>query len=192
LVSDPWYIYVYKDSLQIYRSSPSLEADDACHIIEIEKELGVSFVHAPHTMDQYIVFYDGEKAHFIKKEEANDKIVNFFFTPVIIKEVDHEVDMAFVIKEDEFDVVLRRELTTYVMSLYPSVDAAKRIVELYISAKNDPNHLIEIVKIDMVKLINEKNTLTFPFSYNIEDVSFFTRKSFDSYGLVIENKDIIE
>jgi hypothetical protein len=192
LVSDPWYIYVRKDTLQIYRSSPSLEADDECHIIEIEKELGVSFVHAPHTMDQFIVYYDGEKAHFIKKEEANEKVIQFFFTPVLIKEIEDEADLSIVVRDREFDVVLKKELTTYVMCLYPAVDQDKRIVELYISSKNDPNKLIEVVRINMVQLVNEKNTLTFPFNYKIEDVSFFTRKAFDSYGLVIENKDIIK
>lgn len=187
MASDKWYIYVRKDTLQIYRSSPSLELDDECHIIEIEKELGVSFVHAPHTFDDWVVYYDGEKANFIKKDKAAKAIIQFFFTPALLKEVEGPTDLTFVIRDDAMDIVLRRELIAYVANLYSAVPVDRQFMELYISERNDPNKLLEIVRFNIMDVImTVDTTITVPFKHKLEDVSLFLRKTtFESYGLKI-------
>jgi len=182
---DAWYIYVDKQTLRVCKSSPALEEDDSAHVIKIERELGVSFVHSPHTINDYIVYFDGDKAHFLKKEKVNEAVAQFFYTPMLMKEGVTNPEITVKIKDEMMEVVLKKELISYATTLYTSVHPSKQFIEFYVSAKNDPNKLIEILKVNMLQVILS-GSVSFPFKHDPNKVSLFTRKVFESYGLVIE------
>jgi hypothetical protein len=183
LESKNWYVYVEKNSLTVCRVSPVLEKEESCHVIPIDSELGISFIESPHLSREYFIYYDGTLAHFIKKEKTNKTLVPFFYSPVIMKhDVDNpEIQISFTSKTLTID--LKKELLGYASNLYSSLERDKQFAEFYVCAKNDPNHLIKIIKIDMIKLSMEGNVVV-PFEkYDPKKMSLFTRKVFNSYGI---------
>lgn len=183
--NNDWWIYVRRDTLQVYRTSPVYEPDDETHIIRIDQELGLHFVHSPHKLKDYVIYYDGEKASIVKKDSVSTVVGSYYVTPVLIKEgVDHR-DITIKVRDSEFDFVIRPELRAYGLSVYANLSREKQVIDLYISARNDPNQLLEIVKVNMIDVVNYGHA-TYPFKHKIGEVSFFTRKIFDHYGLVVE------
>jgi hypothetical protein len=181
-MNDNWWLYVNRDTLQICKVSATLEEDLTSHIIAIEKEVGVEFINSPHLIYDYVVYFDGVKAHFVKKDKTKEVLVPFFYSPLMIGDAESNVDILLEIKDQELTISLRPELKQYAMTMFANVDKQKQKVEFYVSAKNDPNHLIEIIQVDMMKLI-AADSLTFKFNHDHNRISFFTRKIFDSYGL---------
>jgi hypothetical protein len=181
-MNDNWYIYVNKETLQVYRVSPALEADDECHVTTVDKEVGISFIHAPHLLNDYAVYFDGTKVHFIKRDKTKDVVVPFYYSPLMIDKAESNPDILVTVGKGKIKFTLKKEIVNYAMTIYGSVDKTRQSVEFYISAKNDPNHIIEIIKVDMMKMISQKH-VEVPFEYSANDVSIFTRKIFDSYGL---------
>lgn len=180
-----WYLYVSKETLTVTRVSPALEETDEHHIVQIDQELGISFIDQPHTLNDYVIYHDGTVTHFVKKDKSKEVLVPFFYSPAMIKEgVDNADIIVYIKNNEEMRVGLRPELINYAMSIYGNLPEDKRDVEFYISAKNDPNKLLEVKYIDMMVLIKGGLILT-SFDYDANDVSIFTRKVFDSYGLQI-------
>lgn len=184
-MDDAWYIYVNRETLRVCKSSPALEEDDESHIIKIERELGISFVQSPHTINDYIVYFDGTQAHFLKKEKVNAAVAQFFYTPMLMKEGVDNPEITVKIQDEMMEVILKKELISYATTLYTSVHASKQFIEFYVSAKNDPNKLIDIVKVNMLQVILT-GSVSFPFKHDPKKISLFTRKVFESYGLVTE------
>jgi hypothetical protein len=182
-MTDKWYVYVNCETLLVYKISPALEIDEASHIVEIDKALGITFIDSPHLINNYTVYYDGVKAHFIEKKSASEAISAFYFSPVLITETlctpDINVDVSV---SGKIKISIRKDLRQYAMSLYAAVDKPKRIFTFYISAKNDPNKLIDIINIDVIDLVSS-GTLDLPFTHDPSKVSIFTRKIFDTYGI---------
>lgn len=180
-MNDNWYVYVSKETLQVTKVSPVLEEDDA-HIIQIEKDVGLSFIDGPHLINEYVIYFDGTKAHFIKKEKSKDVVVPFYYSPLMIDSKVKDPDILVTIKKNKMTIALKPELKAYAMTIYGNVDKTKQSVEFYVSKKNDPNGLLEIFHVDMMELIT-KGVVTFEFDYEARNISIFTRKIFDSYGL---------
>jgi len=181
-MTNSWYLYVNKETLQVCRVSPSLEEADDCHLVQITQELGISFIDQPHTLNDYVVYHDGTVTHFVKKEKTNDVLVPFFYSPVMITESIENPDVLVTIHNEQLTITLRPELTAYAMTLYAS--APNPTAVFFVSAKNDPNQLIDALYVDMMKLISNGKEV-FNFAYDPRLVSIFTRKVFDTYGLKI-------
>jgi hypothetical protein len=182
-MTDHWYLYINKDTMQVCRVSPSLEEDDT-YIVQIEAALGISFIESPHTINDYVVYHDGSTTHFIKKEKSADVLIPFYYSPQLIAEdVENPVITVYLLK-DELQVTLSPELTSYALTLYGNMPKGKQHAEFYISAKNDPNKLLEIMEIDMLALARG-GIVRMGFNHDPQEVSIFTRKVFDSYGLKI-------
>lgn len=186
-MSDNWYLYVNKETLRVSKVSPALEEEDGLHVIMIERELGLSFINAPHTINDYVVYYDGTVAHFIKKEKSKEVVVPFYYSPLIIVEGVENPDILLTYDhvKDSLTISLRDELKAYAMTMYSNVGKQKQRIEFYVSAKNDPNQLYGILHLDMMDLIAKGSVEFSSFEFDIERVSIFTRKIFDSYGLKI-------
>lgn len=180
---DNWYIYVNRETMQICRVSPALEEDADCHLVMVDRDVGISFVSEPHLVNDYVVYYDGTKVHLVKKEKTSNFVVPFYYSPLMIESNVENPDVLVTIKNKVLSVSMRKELSTYAMTIYGNVDSDNQRVQFYISAKNDPNKLIEILHVNMMQVIT-KGQVDFEFDYDLADVSIFTRKIFDSYGLI--------
>lgn len=185
-INNNWWIYVNADTLQVCRVSPTYEEEDGLYSHPIERELGIQFVEAPHLINDYVVFHDGDKLHFIKKDKAKQVIVPFFYTPAILVKGIENPDILVSInkKSKEMTVTMRLERKQYGLSLYASLPKDKQKASFYISKRNDPNYLLETIQVDMIKLVNI-GSVVIPFTHDITKTSVFTRKVFDSYGLEI-------
>jgi len=181
-----WYLYVEKKSLRIRRNSPMLKQDDECHIIRIDPDLGSKLIHSPHLLNQYVVYFDGDKAHLIEKEKTSEAVNQFFYTPILLKENVPDPEITVTIKANQMTIELKKELIQYAWSLYGTLEKTKQYIEYYVSSKNNPNKLIEIIKVNMMDLSQSNGIMVYDFKHDITKVSIFTRKVFETYGLVIK------
>jgi hypothetical protein len=182
-MNDNWYLYINKESLQVTGISASLDPETLDYVETIEKDLAIEFVNGPHLINDYIVYFDGTKPHFVKKEKSKDFVAPFYYSPLMMDKEVENADITVHLINDEMRVSLRKELSGYAMTIYGNVSEQKRNVEFYISAKNDPNKLYEVVYVDMMSLIAGSEVLI-AFNYDPDKVSIFTRKIFDTYSLV--------
>jgi hydrogenase maturation factor len=185
-LNNNWWLSVDKETLQVCRVSPTLEEEESLYVLPIDRDLGISFVEGPHLINDYVVFHDGVKVHFVKKEKSNQVFVPFYYTPAILEEGVENPDILLSVNRDmkELTITLRNERRQYGLSLYVSLSKEKQRAQFYVSAKNDPNLLIETIEVDMIKLINTGKSVV-PFKHDPSQTSIFTRKVFDSYGLEI-------
>lgn len=181
-MSDNWFLYINKESLQVCRVSPLLEEDETSHLITVDKEIGLQFINSPHLIYDYVVYYDGNKAHFIKKDKSTAVIVPFFYSPLIIDQEVENADIQLTVNGDQLFVAIRPEIKAYAMTMYANIDRQKQLVEFYVSAKNDPNRLKEILYVNMMDLIT-KGFVSFTLKHDPKRISIFTRKIFDTYSL---------
>lgn len=181
-----WHLYVNRDTLQVCQVSPSFTEDETMYSMVITQELGIQFIEAPHLINDYVVFHDGDKLHFIKKDKAKQIFVPFFYTPaILVNGVDNpDILVSINKKSKEMTITMRQERKQYGLSLYSALSKDKQKAAFYISLRNDPNYLLETIQIDMVKLIHTGSVVT-KFTHDITKTSIFTRKVFDSYGLEI-------
>ena len=133
-----WWIHVDKDSLQVRKVSSTPEENDQWHLIAIEEELGIKFIDSPHLFREYLVYYDGTQAHFLKKSKTNS-LTPFFYTPMLIKEGVENPELSIIQRGDLLYFELKKDLSTYVSTLYATFERQKQLVEFYVCTKNDPN-----------------------------------------------------
>lgn len=181
---DNWYVYISRETLQVTRISPALDEDLDSHIHVIEKDLGISFINGPHLINDYVIYYDGTIIHFIKKEKSSEVVVPFYYSPLIVGSDIPNPDISILIENNTMTISLRKELIPYARTMYGNVDKIKQCVEFYVSTKNDPNGLLQIVYVDMMELITQNKVIVNDFMYDANEISIFTRKIFDSYGMV--------
>lgn len=177
-----WYLYVNKESLQVCKVSPILEEDAETHILSIDQELGISFIESPHLIREYLIYFDGDVVHFIKKEKNKDGMAQFFYSPIIIQNDVENAELTLKSNGKTIEFALRKDVIPYASNMYSSIEGDKRYVEFYVSAKNDPNHLYDIVKVNMVDLIKTGKSKV-PCKHDLSKVSIFTRKIFKSYSI---------
>lgn len=179
LDDDKSFIYVDKITLNIFRISHWEDPEDQAneyHKISIPRKLGIELIESPHKLLNYTVFYDGSAAVFIEKEKIQTNLL-LNYTPELIKEVKEQQDLTFYIKENKIEIVLKEELSSYAAQIAKSLSEEKQTSSLYISAKNNPNKLLKIVKFNMLDLTKPPYKIEADFSYT-DSVSMFMKKYF--------------